>query len=105
MIDYRNLIKVNYSSHFYKLPAMTFFTPIQLRVLKTSIIFVIFTWGLTLLQLPARLDPALKLIGLTGLMGWEFIITKRWKDLAVMALVINIAFGAQYLTDLYLPGK
>ena len=105
MIDYRNLIKVNYSSHFYKAPAMTFFTPIQLRVLKTSLIFVIFTWGLTLLQLPPRLDLAIKLIGLTAWMGWEFIITKRWKDLAVMTLVITVAFGAQHLMDLYLPGK
>jgi hypothetical protein len=105
MIDYRNLIKVIYSGHFFKTTAMTFFTPSQLRVLKTSLILAIFTWGLTLLQLPHKFDLPIKLAGLTGVLAWEFIIAKRWKDAAIMAIVICLSFGAQYLMDPYLPEK
>ncbi|SFD28592.1 hypothetical protein SAMN05518672_1011447 [Chitinophaga sp. CF118] len=84
---------------------MTFFTPIQLRALKTSLILAIFTWGLTLLKLPDYLDLPIKLAGLTGFLTWEFIIAKRWKDTAIMAIVIILSFGIQYLMDVYLPGK
>lgn len=103
MIDYCNLIKVNYSRHFYQnLPTMAFFTPIQLRVLKTSFIVAIIIWGLSLIPQNQELQPVFKLAGIIGLLGWEFIITKRWKDLSIMAIVVGIFFGAQYFMDIYL---
>jgi hypothetical protein len=83
---------------------MTFFTPIQLRVLKTTLILAIFSWGLTRFQLPAQLDIAVKLVSLTGFLSWEFIIAKRWKDAGIMAIVITAFFGVQYFMDGYLQG-
>lgn len=82
---------------------MTFFTPIQLRVLKTCLTLAIFIWGLSLLNLPDYLELPVKLIGLIGLMGWEFIIGLRWKDFTIMTLVICMAFGLQFSMDKYLP--
>ena len=83
---------------------MNFFTPIQVRVLKTSLILAIFAWGLTLLKLPDSLDLVVKLIGITGMLSWEFFIGKRWKDAAIMSLVVCLSFSLQSLMENYLPG-
>jgi hypothetical protein len=81
---------------------MAFFTPVQLRVLKTSLILAILTWVLHLLPPSNGVDVFIKLITFAILPGWEFIISKRWKDLAIIGIVVCIFFTLQYSMGSYL---
>jgi hypothetical protein len=83
---------------------MTFFTPIQVRVLKTSLVLAIFAWGLTLLKLPDYLDLIIKVVGMILMLSWEFLISRQWRNAAIMALVAGGSFSLQLLMDNYLPG-
>jgi hypothetical protein len=81
---------------------MAFFTPGQLRVLKTSLILAIFIWGLRFIPPFQGLDVFLKLFIFALLPAWEFIISKRWKDLGIISIVVCIFCLLQYSMDAYL---
>lgn len=87
---------------------MTFFTPMQLRVLKTSglalLLYITGEWLNNRLttHLPASIAPAsftmaLTIVVTTCWMSWEFLIKRQWGKWAVMALVTAGSFAAQYL--------
>lgn len=90
---------------------MTFFTPAQLRVLKTGWIPALIAWMLTLLQnspaikVTGDANLAIKLVILTGLFTWEFVIGKKWRNVLILAVVATLAFGGQHFMAAHLPGK
>lgn len=80
---------------------MTFFNPAQLRVLKSGWIIAMLVW--LLLFIPHAPGYIVNTLTITGLLSWEFIVSRRWKDALIMILVSVIAFSLQHLLMGHLP--
>jgi hypothetical protein len=80
---------------------MTFFNPAQLRVLKSGWIIAMLAW--LLLFIPHAPGYIVNTLTITGLLSWEFIVSRRWKDFFIMALVSFIAFSLQHVLMGHLP--
>jgi hypothetical protein len=80
---------------------MTFFNPYQLRVLKSGWIMAILAW--LLLFIPHAPGYIVNTLTITGLLSWEFAVSRRWKDFSIMVLVSGIAFSLQHLLMQHLP--
>lgn len=80
---------------------MTFFNPAQLRVLKSGWIIAVLAW--LLLFIPHAPGYIVNTLTITGLLSWEFIVSRRWKDFFIMALVSVIAFSLQHVLMNHLP--
>lgn len=80
---------------------MTFFNPAQLRVLKSGWIIAIFAW--LLLFIPHAPGYIVNTLTITGLLSWEFIVSRRWKDFLIMVSVSVIAFSLQHVLMSHLP--
>jgi hypothetical protein len=95
---------------------MTFFTPVQLRVLKTSgLVLLLFAAGQAAVSYftpllptgisPASLTMALNVLVTATWMSWEFIIKREWLSWLIMFSVTAIAFEGQYQLYQWLTAK
>lgn len=80
---------------------MTFFNPAQLRVLKSGWIIAVIAW--LLLFVPHAPGYIVNTLTITGLLSWEFVVSRRWKDFFIMVLVSGIAFSLQHVLMNHLP--